>query len=382
MSGDGNGDRVATAWPITNCTMPADGLDNPIESFDDATTLEAAGWTLEGAFASPASADAWRATTASSGFGAWVGDGSVSTCELGGGCDGPTGSLTSPTLTVSHDYIGLMMAGGNGSAPVGIQVLDTSGDVLAQYLPNSCGPSYVDGDDDWVALNVSEYMGQDIQVRIFDEEAGGCGFVSFDHLYWTNDPYGPEVAFAYDTTNCSLTSDAITSVIADFDDPTTIDTTQWTLTGDFATLSSADAWVGTTTDGAAARVGARAVSTCELEGLGCDGPTGTITSPAITVTGNYVSMLMAGGNGGGAQVGMEIRDTSGTVLASYTPNSCGPSYIDGDADWVHVDVSAFVGSDIVLHIYDNESGGCGFISFDHVYQSDTGRGTLVATAAR
>ena len=85
----------------------------------------------------------------------------------------------------------------------------------------------------------------------------------------------------------------------------------------------------------------------------------------------YLNFLMAGGNPAGT-VGLKVLDAAGTtVIASYAPNSCGPSFIDGDNDWATIDLTAQAGTQVQVQIYDNESGGCGFVSFDHAYMSAT-----------
>jgi len=64
----------------------------------------------------------------------------------------------------------------------------------------------------------------------------------------------------------------------------------------------------------------RAVSNGEMNGnsKGCDGATGTLTSPLFTVDAArpYLNFLMAGGNGDGS-VGLKVLDASGAAVASH-----------------------------------------------------------------
>ena len=157
-------------------------------------------------------------------------------------------------------------------------------------------------------------------------------------------------------------------MIASFDDATA---NNWTATLDFMNPAGADAWQGTSGE---ARVGLRAVSTCELNNNanGCDAPTGTLTSPGFTVDAArpYLNFLMGGGNGS-APVGLRVLDMGSTEIASFTPNSCGPSFFNGEDDWVTIDLSAQAGDVVQIEVFDNESGGCGFVSFDHPHMSAT-----------
>ncbi|MBB3062299.1 cadherin repeat domain-containing protein [Microbulbifer rhizosphaerae] len=358
----------------------------PNASFENPQDMvEKRGWTASGSFAEPG-IDSWEGTTIAD-DGARVGERAISTCEMNdnaAGCDAPVGSVISPAFKVTQDYLNFLMGGGNGSAPVGVRLLDTFGNVLHTYIPNSCGPSYIDGDDDWTSIDMAAVKNAYVQLQVFDEEAGGCGFVSADHFYQAAEAWNPAdnaidgggVTLTPATEkqlgfNVTLGEDAFAQVIGDFDDATASD---WTATGDFAGPAGADAWRGVSGE---ARVGAMAVSTCELNNneLGCDAPTGTLTSPAVTVDAerSYLNFLMAGGNGT-APVGLEVLSAADeSVIASYTPNSCGPAAINGDDDWVTIDLGAQAGSDVKIRIFDNEPGGCGFVSFDHVHMSSEPR---------
>jgi hypothetical protein len=90
-------------------------------------------------------------------------------------------------VDAARTKLNMLLAGGNGTAPVGVRVKRVSDDSeVAAYSPNSCGPSHIDGDDDWVTLDLSAYVGESLYVEIYDNEAGGCGFLSFDHLHMSS----------------------------------------------------------------------------------------------------------------------------------------------------------------------------------------------------
>lgn len=357
--------------------IPFASFENPVDM------LASRGWSATGDFANPASINAWQGTTRDSAA-ARLGGLAVSTCELNenaAGCDAPTGTVTSPEFKVTDDFVNFLMGGGNGTAPVGVNITDTVGNVLHTFSPNSCGPSFIDGDNDWTAIDVSALKDAFVKLNIFDNETGGCGFVSFDHFYQAAAAYNPgangvdggrvtlaEGQIANLGFNVTFAEDAFDQVIGDFDDATLND---WTATGDFMNPAAADSWQN---PAGAARVGGRYVTTCELNAnaSGCDMPRGSLTSPMFMVYAArpYLNLLLAGGNGS-APVGMRVLDAGATEIASSTPNSCGPPWIDGDDDWVTVDLTAQIGTMVQVEIFDNEPGGCGFVSFDHVHMSGT-----------
>ena len=380
-----------------NVSVAADAFTEGqvVGNFNSALAMLEAGWIGTGAFANPANATAWRGVTRLDAA-ARVGEGSVSTCEINdnaGDCDAPTGTLTSPVTAVVQNYLYFLMGGGNASAPVGLRIMDSIGNVLHSYSPNSCSPPYIDDNYDWTAIDMSAIRNASVRFQLFDEEAGGCGFLSFDHLYQTerdpatNDGVLPNpmvdggIVSLTDETLENLSfrtalpyADSDTNVIGRFDTPQSTLDAGWVATGAFASSLDDTAWAGTTRFPDSARVGAGAVSTCELNANaeGCDAPVGTLTSPVFTVTAEQplLAFLMGGGNGS-APVGLRVLNAADDAeLVIHTPNSCGPSHISGDEDWVTLDLTAYVGTEIKVEIFDNEPGGCGFLSFDHVHMTN------------
>ncbi len=354
----------------------------PFASFENPVDMVAKrGWVGTGVFANP-TATSWQGTTARDTNAARVGDKAITTCEIAGAgtpCDPPTGTLTSPAFKVTDTYFNFLMHGGGVGKAVGMRITDTLGNVLLTYNPTSCGPSFIQNDDDWTHINIAALNTAFIKAQLFDEETTGCGFVSTDHWYqspnaWNPSANGKDGGTVVLTTpmtatlgfNVSVTADAFAQVIGDFDDPTvTLQT--WTATGDFQNPANADAWKGVS---GRARVGARAVTTCEMNGnsKGCDASTGTLTSPLFTVAAArpFLNFLMSGGNANGT-VGLKVLDAAGAAIATYTPNSCNQASIADDGNWMTIDLAAQVGKQVKVQVFDNEAGGCGFVSFDHVY---------------
>ena len=240
--------------------------------------------------------------------------------------------------------------------------------------------------NDRAAFSFRAYPEDLDSIRVNVYAAGGDG-VFTDLEYWTLQNIAGQADFdparippdAPDdaAVNVSVPTDAFDQVIGDFNDAEQMIAQGWQASGVFLDPIRADAWIGTTrpTNPAAARIGARAVSTCEIDQVAnsCDPHTGTVRSPNFVVDASRTNLnfLMAGGDGA-LPVGLKVYDASTMAeVAAFTPDSCAPSYIDGDDDWVSVDLSAHVGESLYLEISDSAIAGCGFVSFDHVFMGAT-----------
>lgn len=365
------------AVAITNL-IPQASFENPVDM------VAKRGWVATGAFANP-TATSWQGTTVFA-TAARVGDKAISTCEMNiaaGVCDSPTGTLTSPPFQVTDLYLNFLMHAG-GSSKTGLRILDTLGNVLHSYSPASgCSSPNITSDDDWTHIGLLALSTAYVKAQLFDEEAAGCGFVSTDHWYQSATAWNPSgkgadggnvvltnTSMATLGFNVKVAADAFTQVIGSFDDAVAT-ASVWTATGDFANPASPDAWKRVS---GGARVGGRAVSTCEMNdnSKGCDGSSGTLTSPLVAVDAArpFLNFLMSGGNANGT-VGLKVLDAAGAVVATYAPNTCSRSSIKDDSDWVAIDLTTQAGKQVKVQIFDNETGGCGFVSFDHVYLGAT-----------
>ena len=109
---------------------------------------------------------------------------------------------------------------------------------------------------------------------------------------------------------------------------------------------------------------------------GNDSVTGTCTLPSFTVTKNYVSFLIAGGNWPGTSVNLIVGGQ--TVLTASGQD-------DLTFRWVTWDISPWAGQTATIQIVDSVSGGWGVIAADQFVESDSnnpvGRygGDMVAT---
>lgn len=375
---------------IYNVTLSADGQNNAlvIGRFDTAQSSILQGWVGSGDFANPATESAWRGSTVN-GAAAQIGEGAVSTCEMNGnikGCDGIEGRLTSPLFTLTENNLFMLLTGGeNNLKAVGIRVLDSVGNLLHNYSPAGCGPSYIDGDNDWTVIQTSQLVGATIRAQFYDEESGGCGFVSFDHLYQSSEsPSDNTVDGGVVTlTQSQLANlsyrvslpyqDSDESVIATFDDAQVMIEQGWTATGVFANPISANSWYSlTTTADDAARVGLGGLTTCEIAGSGCDIWTGTLTSPEFTVSAekSTLALLISGGNPQMSNdVGIRVLDMANNELIRLNPGTCSDAYSKNDSNWETLDLSAYVDQTVKVEVFDNETGACGFISVDHIHMT-------------
>ena len=432
-----------------------------------------------------------------------VGDASVSTWQIGTTTNAAaTGSIKINGVTIAGDYLNFLMAGGNGSVDVGVQVLAAgTTTMLAEFKPNACTDRYLKGDNHWRHIDVSALAGQSVDILIFDNDsASNCGFVAFDHFYqsdslqgtladtaspdsdgdgvidrldafpndrtetadsdgdgvgdnadafpndssetvdtdgdgvgdnadvfpndrtetadsdgdgvgdnadaFPNDPdetvdadgdrvganadaNDNDASVTWTRTNVTLPVDATvaTNLIATFDDATEDlaairqDATKYTLAGVFANASLAS-WNDFDSEDDAARVGDASVSTWQIGTTTNAAATGTIKINGVTLAGDYLNFLMAGGNGS-VDVGVQVLAAgTTTMLAEFKPNACTDRYLKGDSHWRHIDVSALAGQSVDILIFDNDSASnCGFVAFDHFYQSDSLQGALADTAS-
>ena len=164
------------------------------------------------------------------------------------------------------------------------------------------------------------------------------------------------------------------SVIGSFDNPqATLDEEGWTASGDFmiADLAArADAWKGVSN---VSEAGERAVSTCKLNGRSdCVEATGMLTRMLqVEAAYPYLGLYVAGGNGA-ADVGVRVLDSNGARIPGleYLPDSCGARGDLNEGHRVTFDLSRRPSQMVSLQIFDESTGACGYLTFDHVYTTD------------
>lgn len=93
-----------------------------------------------------------------------------------------------------------------------------------------------------------------------------------------------------------------------------------------------------------------------------DATRGTMTSPAFTITYDYINFLIGGGHHPG-EVGMDLVIDGESVRSATGENS-------ERLDWHSWQVSELAGREARLKIYDDHTGGWGHILVDHIMFSD------------
>ncbi|GAA4343964.1 glycoside hydrolase family 32 protein [Microbacterium rhizosphaerae] len=135
------------------------------EVFQDFEGTSLPGWTGTGAFAGIAPSHETLSGQ--------VGTGVLDTFGSG---DASTGTITSPSFTVTHPYIDLLTAGGNhpwGQAnPTSVNLV-VNGQVVDSVTGNGT-PNM-----DWVHLDASKYVGQQASLQVVDDNDGSTGWGHF-----------------------------------------------------------------------------------------------------------------------------------------------------------------------------------------------------------
>lgn len=176
----GGGDQPYVSGSVYNSPAPAGST--VFDNFSGSTW--GAGWTATGSFA-----NAGPATETLNG----QKDPSVlDTCVSG--CDSATGTITSPTFTISSDYIDFLIAGGDhplGQPNPTVVELLVGGKVIASATGD-------DGADmNWVNWQVAKYRGQQAQIEVVDANDGGNN-VMWGHIMVDDIVFADAAAAPYD----------------------------------------------------------------------------------------------------------------------------------------------------------------------------------------
>ena len=271
------------------------------------------------------------------------------------------------------------------------ETVDTDGDKVGDNADN-------DDDNDGLSDAEEEELGTDPKDADTDGDSVNDGIDLFprdgtrsidadsDGIDASRDANDNDASVTWTRTHVTLTPDATVraNLIATFDNLAAIraDTGRYELTGVFAD-ADIRSWNRFETY---ARVGVASVNTNSLveTGAGNVSATGTIKIKGITLAGEYINFLMTGGQYFFGRVGVRLLAAgTSTLLAGWEPTYSNHCNLRDDRDWRHFDVSALAGQSVDIEIYDNDSSSsCGSdIAFDHFYQSDAARGSLVGTAS-
>jgi levanase len=145
----------------------------------------------------------------------------VNTFETGTApSDDRQGTLTSPEFPISKNFMSMLVGGGNRSAD--------SGQILAvQLLINGSVARSLAGDNagnlNWKGWDVSEFAGQNAQLRVVDQAAGGWGHLTLDHVMLTDTAAVPRS----DEESVNLVIDGQVVRTATGNDSETLDWASW-----------------------------------------------------------------------------------------------------------------------------------------------------------
>jgi fructan beta-fructosidase len=149
------------------------------------TTYEELGWTAtDGLVNQPVPTGAIGGQQPVSGF---QGIGLINTFTNGN--DAAQGTLTSPVFTIEQNYINFLIGGGNhpypGSNDATAVLLLVNGEVVISATGRENEAL------DWIAWDVSQYIGQEAQIRIVDQNSGGWGHINADQFLASDSPAHP-----------------------------------------------------------------------------------------------------------------------------------------------------------------------------------------------
>jgi fructan beta-fructosidase len=149
------------------------------------TTYEQLGWTATGGLVGekvPTGAIGGQQPV--SGF---LGNGLINTFT--NGSDQAQGTLTSPKFTISKPYINFLIGGGNHPYPGNNDATAVLLLVNGQVVLSAIGQA--NEALSWASFNVTQYIGQQAQIEIVDQNSGGWGHINADQFLAADSPAHP-----------------------------------------------------------------------------------------------------------------------------------------------------------------------------------------------
>ncbi|KAJ6062153.1 glycosyl hydrolase family protein [Penicillium canescens] len=324
---------ASTSSTTTTATATATG-DVIFQDFEGTGNFASRGWVATGDLlgASPAQGTLAGQQTVTG----YAGSQLVNTFLSG---DSTTGTLTSPSFTISRPNINFLIGGGNAPGTECIN-LKVQGQVVRTATGANVERLILGGWD------VTNLIGQTAVLEIVDQQTGGWGHILIDQITFTG---------GAGTNNLPRRSDA--SDTWGFNGTSNFADRGWTATGDLVGKSPAQG----TLAGQQAVTGymGNFVNTF----LNGDATTGTLTSPTFTITQKKINFLIGGGNVPGVECinlkvqGQIVRTATGADAEQLIPKS-----------W---DVTNLIGQIAVIEIVDLSTTGWGHILIDEISFSNT-----------
>ena len=190
------------AWVAGNGTSPQGNFDSgPVMSVSGSLTPTVGpNDILLGNFEGSSYPAGWTTTGTAFGTGpvvggSWPGESPAVTGYIGNACansyngsNAGTGTLDSPTFTISKQYIAFLVGGGNTTASTYVGLV-----VNGQTVLSASGQQ--DATLRWVVWDVSAYSGQAAQIQIVDSSTGGWGFILADYFVETDNGGDPSLRY-------------------------------------------------------------------------------------------------------------------------------------------------------------------------------------------
>lgn len=144
-------------------------------------------------FEGPTYGEGWTATGDFTGTGptreslpGQIGAGVLDTCVKS--CDPAVGTISSPAFTIDHDYIDLLVAGGNhpndGPDPTAVNLV-VDGKVVASATGNNSGEM------NWRAWDVRAWKGRQATIQVVDQRTADWGHLMVDNIVFSDQPAAP-----------------------------------------------------------------------------------------------------------------------------------------------------------------------------------------------
>lgn len=248
--------------------------------------------------------------------------------------DGSTGTLTSPSFPITHDFINLKVGGGNYPNQLYVQLIIDNRIVYKATGENAEQLT-------WRSWDVSAYKGQSAQIEIADQRTGSWGHINVDHIFQANEP----------VRNAASPTGA---VVADFEGNSY---GSWIVVGDAFGQRPAKGTLANQNE-VSGYLGEGLVNSFNQG----DQTQGIMTSFPFTLDSSYLCFLIGGGNHVG-QTEMRLL-VNGQIVARESGNN------DERLSWACWDVGPYIGQSVQLAIVDSVAGGWGHINVDHIIQTN------------
>lgn len=304
------------------------GTPEDAEILNDFNSENYGGWTATGtSFGMSPSKGTGPNQQAVTGF---EGEGLVNTFDPNG--DSPVGTLTSPEFIITKKYIYFLIGGGNHLGSTGV-LIKINGSVVKSETGND---SETLVSKYW---DMSDYIGQSAVIEVIDNVSGGWGHILVDEIMASdilNEPSNGEELNYFDDGSYK----------------------GWTAIGNaFSTQPSSGS--GNGQQPVIGFVGAGLVNTFDPYG---DEATGSLMSPDISITKDFIYFLIGGGNNIDKLAVRLLID--GEIVKSATGNN------SETLKWHKWNISSYKGQTAKIEIIDDETGGWGHILVDQIMQSD------------